>query len=220
MSGPGLEVAAAAVVFDMDGTIVDSTAAVEYVWGELARDWGIDLDDLLAYAHGRQSLDTIKHFIPAGGDPQAAAAWLDAEELVRMEGVVEIPGAARLLAQIPPERTAVVTSASDELARRRMRAAGLEPPGVLVSADDVSAGKPSPEGFLTAAARLGVAPEECLVFEDAEAGIRAGLAAGAHVVVVGGNAPTSSATSGLPRIEDFTRVEVSHRGGTLQLRQR
>jgi sugar-phosphatase len=211
-----LDLACAAVVCDMDGTLVDSTAVVEQVWAEFAARFGADLDEVLAYSHGRLTSDSVRHFLPPGHDPVAVTAQLDAEELVRVEGIVEVPGAGAFLRGLAGAPVAVVTSASRELARRRMRAAGVPVPEVLVAAEDVEVGKPSPEGYLRAAALLGVDPGQCVVFEDAEAGLRAAVASGARVVVVGEH--ESATTEDLPRIPDLTGLTVSWDQGRIRLR--
>lgn len=210
-----LELTAAAVVCDMDGTLVDSTAVVEQVWAEFAERYGADLDEVLRYSHGRLTSDSVRRFLPAGHDPDAVTAHLDAQELVRVDGIVEVPGAGAFLRSLEGRAVAVVTSASRELARRRMRAAAVLVPEVLVAAEDVEVGKPSPEGYLRAASRLGVDPADCVVFEDAEAGLRAAVASGGQVVVVG--AHESATTEGLPRIPDFRGLSVSRIGGRLHL---
>ena len=129
---------------------------------------------------------------------------LEARELARLDGVVEIGGATQLLEALRDALVAVVTSAPRALAEARMRAAGLALPRVIIAAEDVRIGKPSPEGYLTAAHLLGVRAQDCVVFEDAEAGLRAGVASGACTVVVGADA--SAATTGLNRIPDFQAV--------------
>ncbi len=210
----GLDITVAAALFDMDGTLVDSTAVVEQVWAEFAERHGLDLEEVLRFSHGRLTIDSVRHFLPAGSDPLAATAELDQQELVRLDGIMEVPGAAAMLRDLEGARVAVVTSASRELAHRRMRAAGVRPPEVLVAAEDVASGKPAPEGYLRAAALLGVPPEQCVVFEDAEAGVQAAVASTAQVIVVGGH--TSATTAGLGRIPDFTGLAVSRRSGRIR----
>ena len=207
------ELTCAAVLFDMDGTLVDSTAVVEAVWAEFAERFDVDLAELLEHAHGRLTIDTVREFGPPGSDPVALSAELTDQELTQLEGIVEIPGAARLVADL--ERAgcpvAVVTSAPRELAIRRMAAAGVPQPDVLVSAEDVTEGKPSPQGYLMAAAQLGVPAADCVVFEDAEAGLRAAVACAGRVVVVGGH--RSATTESLPRVADLTSVGVLSAAG-------
>ena len=212
------ELACAAVLFDMDGTLVDSTAVVEAVWAEFADRFDVDLVELLAHAHGRLTIDTVSTFCPPGSDPVALSAELTDQELTQLDGIVEIPGAARLVADL--ERAgcpvAVVTSAPRELAIRRMDAAGVAQPDVLVSAEDVTEGKPSPQGYLLAAAQLGVPAADCVVFEDAEAGLRAAVASGGQVVVVGSH--ESPTTAAVPRVADLRPVEVASDGARTVLR--
>jgi sugar-phosphatase len=187
-----------AFLFDMDGTILTSIAATERAWTAWAERAGVPPLELLDFMHGRRSIDVIKRFAPLGADTAAEAAWLDARELEDAGGIAPIPGAAEFLAALPPERWAVVTSANRDLAHMRIATAGLPLPAVLVSSEDVKAGKPDPEGYLKGAAKLGIAASECLVFEDADAGVRAGLAAGANVVRIssayGGAAVGAAAT--------------------------
>lgn len=207
---PGVDVDA--VLLDMDGTLVDSTRVVEALWTRFAVRHGVAPSAVLAHAHGRQTRDTVRRFLPAGLDPDREVARLEAAELVALDGIVEVPGARRLLASLAGARVAVVTSAPRALAAGRLAAAGLEPPAVLVAGEDVTAGKPDPSGYLAAAAALGVAPSRCLVLEDADAGVRAALAAGAHALVVGTRG--SAAARGLPRVPDLRAVVASvSRGG-------
>ncbi|GAB2475228.1 HAD-IA family hydrolase [Xylanimonas ulmi] len=205
-----------AVLFDMDGTLVDSTRVVERLWQQFATRFGVDVAELLAYAHGRQTQDTIARFLPAGHDPASVTADFLRGELVETRGIVEVAGARQLLRALAHARVALVTSAPRALAEVRMSAAGIPTPAVMVCGDDVGRGKPDPEGYETAARRLGTQPRRCLVVEDAEAGILAGLAAGAQVVVVGDHA--SPTTTALPRVRDLTAIAVTTRGGRVQVR--
>jgi sugar-phosphatase len=170
-----------AILFDMDGTLVDSTQSVERQWRRWAPRHGLDPEAFIAVAHGRRTLDTLQELAPQLATEEEAARF-DAEEAADDDGVVEVPGAAALIAQLPPDRWAIVTSAQRALAAARLATAGLPVPEVLVSGEDVREGKPHPEGYLLAARRLGVDPARCLVVEDTPAGIGAGLAAGMHVL--------------------------------------
>jgi sugar-phosphatase len=202
------ERAVAGVLLDMDGTLVDSTAVVESMWRRFATRYDVDHTRILRYSHGRLTVDTVAAFLPAGYSVQDAAAALEAEQLHQLDGIVEIPGAGRFLRELAGAgaRVGVVTSAPRELAIRRLAAAGLALPPVLVTAEDVEVGKPSPEGYVRGAAALGCPVQDCVIFEDAEAGIRAAVATKAWTVVVGGH--ESSTTSGLPRIADFHPVRA------------
>lgn len=197
---------ARAALFDMDGTLVDSTGVVEAVWAGFATEHGLDLAQVLAYAHGRLTSDTTANFIPDPQSASAAAARVDEVELVTFTGIVEIPGASALLAALADSPVAVVTSASRALATARMAAAGVPVPATMVAAGEVPAGKPNPAGYLRAAELLGVPASDCLVFEDAEAGLRAAVASGARVVVVGGH--ESPTTAGLARVADLGQVSA------------
>ncbi|MWV51085.1 HAD-IA family hydrolase [Rathayibacter sp. VKM Ac-2803] len=199
---------ARAVLFDMDGTLVDSTAVVETIWRDFADRFELDRAMILGAVHGVRAEDSVRRFAPAGTDVAAVVAELNAYELEHTEGTLEIPGAVAFLAALPRASVALVTSASPALAAGRLAAAGVPSPDTVVTADDVANGKPAPDGYLLAAERLGAAPADAIVFEDAEAGIRAGLAAGMRVVVVG--AHESATTAGLPRIAHYSdaRVEI------------
>jgi sugar-phosphatase len=170
-----------AVLFDMDGTLVDSREIVERMWIRWADEHGLSREAILAVAHGRRTLETMQLVAPHLATPEEAAR-LDALEALEDGGEVPVPGAASLLATLPPHRWAVATSASRALALRRIVGIGLPAPGVLIGADMVVDGKPHPEGYRRAAAELGVAPERCVVFEDTPAGVQAGRAAGATVI--------------------------------------
>ncbi len=179
-----MEFRATALLFDLDGVLVDSRAVVERTWRRWAARHGLDAGPLLAVAHGRRVSDTLKAVLPHL-DPAPEVAWLDAAELEDLEGVVAVPGAAALLESLPDRRWAVVTSCSRELAARRLAHAGLALPPLLVTSEDVTRGKPAPDGYLLGARRCGAAPAACLVFEDAPPGIAAARAAGCPVVALG-----------------------------------
>ncbi|MET8153278.1 HAD-IA family hydrolase [Actinoplanes sp. NPDC049668] len=176
----------AAVLFDMDGTLVDSDAAVERAWRSWAAEFGADPDAVLAVAHGAPAERTVRLMLPGlpEGDVAGAAARQLELQYDDLSDVVATRGALGLLAALRLP-WAVVTSADLRLARARLGAAGIEAP-VLVTVEDVRAGKPDPEGYLRAAELLGVAARHCLVVEDAEVGVAAGRAAGARVAALKG----------------------------------
>ena len=174
----------AAFLFDMDGTILTSIAAAERVWAVWARRHGLDIEAFLPTIHGHRAVETIARLGLPGVDPEAEAAALTAEEMLAVDGIAPIAGASRFLAALPRERWAIVTSAPRALAERLLAVAGLPVPDLIVSAEDVTRGKPAPDCFLLAAGRLGFAAGDCLVFEDAVPGIVAAEAAGAAVIVV------------------------------------
>lgn len=173
-----------AFLFDMDGTLLNSIAAAERVWSIWAERHGLDVDAFLPTIHGARAVDTITRQALPGVDPEVEAQWITDAELNDVDGVVAIPGAVEFLKGLPADQWALVTSAPKALALRRLQAAGIPVPAVWVTAEDVANGKPDPACYLLGAKRLGVSIEDCLVFEDATVGIRAGEAAGADVVVV------------------------------------
>ena len=170
------------ILSDFDGVLVDSAASVMRGWRRWAAAHGVPLDKLEINLHGRPGADVIAELAP-GLDPAAENLAVERMQAEDSDDVVALPGAAELLGD-PPLPLAVVTSGSLPLVRSRLRPAGLPEPAVLVTVDRVTRGKPDPEGYLMAAAELGVAPMDCVVLEDAPAGIEAGLAAGARVVAV------------------------------------
>ncbi|KFE45081.1 HAD-IA family hydrolase [Pseudomonas syringae] len=173
-----------AFLFDMDGTLLNSIIAAERVWTIWAQRHDLDVAAFLPTIHGVRSVDTIRRLNLPGLDPVLEAEGISQAEIEDVEGVVSIEGAARLLASLPAERWTIVTSAPRALAEARLKAAGLELPVNLITAEDVSQGKPAPDCFLLAAKRLGVDIRDCLAFEDAPAGIAAAEAAGACVMVI------------------------------------
>jgi sugar-phosphatase len=170
-----------AVLFDMDGVLVDSTPAVARVWTGWALEHGLVPDEVVRRAHGRPSLASIMELLPHG-DHDAENRELERREIEDVADVIALPGALQVLQSILPQRWAIVTSASRRLAIVRLRAAGLPVPENLVTSNDIQRGKPFPDPYLKGAEILGVAPMECVVAEDAASGVRSGKAAGARVL--------------------------------------
>jgi sugar-phosphatase len=166
-----------AILFDMDGTLVDSTPVVERQWKHFAERYGLDYREIMKISHGRRNQETIRIIAPQLATPEIFAEF-DALEIEDHGGVAAVGGSADLLARLAEGEWAVVTSASRALARSRLKAVQLPVPNVLIGADDVANGKPHPEGYLAAARRLGVDRRSCVVFEDTVPGLEAARAAG------------------------------------------
>ena len=172
-----------AILFDLDGTLVDSAIRVQRLWIEWSHRHGIDSGPLLEIMHGRRADETIRIVAPHLSVQDEHLA-LEAEEIADMEGVRPYPSAVELLSSLSPNQWGIVTSGTKRVAEARMRHVGLPKPKVFITADDVRAGKPAPDGYLLAASRLHVNPAECVVIEDAPAGIQAGKSAGMKVIAV------------------------------------
>lgn len=200
-----------AVLFDMDGVLVDSRSVVERTWRRWAKRHGVDPESILQVAHGRRTVETLQEVTPHLATTEELA-WLEAAELADLNGLVQVPGAARLLATLKAVPWAVVTSAGPELARRRLAAAGLPLPPVLVSSSDVKRGKPMPDGYLAAAERLAVAPTGAVVFEDAPAGIAAGLSAGCTVIAVATTHSALELEGAALVVPDLTQMSIEPHG--------
>lgn len=188
-----VEISCRGLLFDLDGVLVDSTPAVARVWTKWALAHGFDPEETVQKAHGRPSLTTIKELLPNAADPIAENQVVLRGEIEDTEGVVPLPGVCDFLKALPENRWALVTSCARPLAKVRLEAAGIRVPEKMITSDDVRRGKPDPEPYLKGAALLGLSASECVVFEDAPAGIRAGKTAGARVVAL----PTSSPESDL-----------------------
>jgi len=174
--------ACAGVLLDMDGVLIDSVKNIEICLREWAADRDLDPDQVVAESRGRRDVELVQRVAPHL-NPKLEARELEAREARNIAGVRPINGARELLKSIPAGQWAVVTSASGTAARARLAAAGIAQPIVLVTCDDVAAGKPEPECYLTAARQLGVSPQHCIVFEDAPSGTIAGMAAGVGAVI-------------------------------------
>jgi sugar-phosphatase len=203
------ELAGRVVLFDCDGVLVDSDSSVQTAWSRWAEEHGLLPADVLAMVHGRRSVDTVAALLP-GPRREAALALIDRYELEAALDVRAVAGAGQLLSSCPPGAWAVVTSGRQELALARLAAAGLPTPAVLVTGDDVRRGKPDPEGYLAAAALLGVAPAEAIVVEDSPDGIRAARAAAVSAVLGVGRRAADAAPDA--RVPDLTAVRWNGEG--------
>ena len=212
------ELSARALLLDMDGTLVNSDAVVERCWRRWAAEHGLDGDAAMHVVHGRQGHLSMAILLPDRPMEQNVEEnrRMLAAETADTDGVVPVPGAPAFLTSLDGLPHALVTSASDALARVRMGAAGLPLPAVMITAESVGASKPDPEGFLKGAAALGFAPADCLAFEDSEAGIAAALAAGMRVVGIG---PRAAALTPTVQVDSLEQVRVTAgAAGTLTVR--
>lgn len=186
-------------LFDLDGTLVDSLPVVERAWCGWADRFGISHDDVLDFIHGKQAITSLRHFMPGRSEDEIQAEFrrLEHIEATDTDGVTALPGAVALLEHLNALDIpwAIVTSGSMPVAAARRETAGLPEPKVFVTAERVARGKPEPDAYLLGAQLLGLAPEECVVVEDAPAGILSGLAAGSDVIAM--NAPSST-----PRLDE------------------
>jgi mannitol-1-/sugar-/sorbitol-6-phosphatase len=170
-----------ALLFDMDGVLIDSTPAVARVWRKWALEHHFNPEEVVARAHGRPSITTVREYLPHA-DAVAENRIVERAEMEDLEGVIPLAGSRELLQSLPPGRWTIVTSSTRPLAEVRLRAAGLAIPKKLITSSDVLNGKPHPEPYEKAAALLGFPSSDCIVVEDVPAGIRAGKSAGARVI--------------------------------------
>lgn len=180
------ELTCAAVLFDLDGVLVDSGTAIERSWRRFAVRHGLPEAEVLAACHGRPSTETIAA-VAGHLDATAEAAKLEREQAKDTAGLTRCPGAARLLTALPPRGWAVVTSGGRGIATARLTGVRLPIPEVLVTADDVARGKPAPDGYLLAARRLGIPAHRCVAVEDSRPGAQAAKAAGCRVIGIAGD---------------------------------
>jgi len=198
----------AAVLFDLDGVLVDSTRSVERQWRIWAREQGIEGDKVMEVAHGVRTIEVIRAVAPHL-DAEAEVKRLESREADDRDGVVVMPGAIELVRSIPDGRWGVVTSGTRLLASERLRLAGVPVPKILVAADDVAQGKPHPEPYLKGADLLGVNPAECLVIEDAPAGIQSAHAGGMKVIALTSTYPASALGEADVVVQRLTQIQVN-----------
>jgi len=207
----------AAILFDLDGVLVDSTGSVTRQWKGWAQEHNIDPQEVVEIAHGVRSIDIVRQLAPHL-DAEAEVARLEKREADDQDGVAGMPGAAELIQAIPDGRWCVVTSGTRYLATARLKLANLPTPQVLVSADDVSKGKPDPEPYLMGAKLLGMNPSECLVIEDAPAGIRAAHAGGMKAIAITSTYPASALQEGDAVVQKLAQIKIKGPDGAGRLK--
>jgi sugar-phosphatase len=198
-----------AILFDLDGVLVDSTGSVTRQWKRWAQENNIDPQKVVEIAHGVRTIEIVRKLAPHL-DAEAEVVRLEKREADDHEGVAVMPGATELIKAIPEGRWCVVTSGTRHLATSRLKLASLPTPQVLVSADDVSKGKPDPEPYLMGAKLLGMKPAECLVIEDAPAGIRAAHAGGMKAIAITSTYPTSALQEADAVVQKLAQIEIAH----------
>jgi sugar-phosphatase len=206
------------VIFDLDGTLIDSTPAVIRSWTTWAIEFGLTADDLAGF-HGVPSADVVRQLLPES-QQEKAIARIDELELVDVGDIVVLPGAADALLDLAVARTAIATSANRLLAKARINAAGLLPPTVIVTIDDVARGKPEPDPFLEAARRLDLDPADCLVVEDAPLGVRAAQAAGCATLALLTTSPPAQLATADAVVADLAAVRFGSDGDQVVLSSR
>jgi mannitol-1-/sugar-/sorbitol-6-phosphatase len=205
-----------AVLFDLDGVLVDSTPAVARVWARWAREQGLAPEKVIAHAHGRRSIETVRAFAPNLNAEQENGR-VEQMEIHDKAGVIALPGAARLLGRLPQNRFAIVTSATRPLAMARMQYAGLPVPEHLISADDVLHGKPSPEPYLKGAQLLAFPATDCLVFEDVPAGITSARTAGMQVIAIPNTYPEKELAGATALVRSLELIDVQMLEDSIQI---
>ena len=205
----------AAVIFDNDGTLVDSTAAVVRSWHTWAVEHGVN-EQAFGDSHGMPAAAIIAKVAPHV-DADAALARITELEVADLDGVVALPGAVRGMTTLLPDHAAVATSATSELGHARLQAAGIPLPDVVVTFDDVERGKPAPDPFLLAAERLGVQPSDCLVVEDANSGLTGARAAGCATLAVTTTTPADQLRADAV-VTDLGQVRFTVRDGRVHVR--
>jgi mannitol-1-/sugar-/sorbitol-6-phosphatase len=206
-----IEFRCSAILFDLDGVLIDSTRSVDRQWRAWAREQGVDEEKVMAIAHGVRTIEVVRAVAPHL-DAEAEVLRLESREAEDHVDVAVMPGAAELIAAIPDGRWCVVTSGTRHLATTRLRLGGLPVPGILVTADDVANGKPHPEPYLRGAELLGVRPEDCLVIEDAPAGIQSAHAGGMKVIGLSSTYPASKLDEADAVLDRLSRIHVARDG--------
>ncbi|KAJ1644541.1 hypothetical protein LPJ64_003787 [Coemansia asiatica] len=210
---------AKAILFDMDGTLVNTVACVETYWRGMAAKYNVDAEKLLHNVHGHPTYDVLCKWFPESMHTREHAEKAERDLMNDAEGVFAVPGVPELLSKLDPKKWTIVTAATQALALTRLQQVNLPIPETLVSAKDAHAGKPNPDCYQMGAKRLGVVPKDTVVFEDAINGVKAGCAAGATVVgVLTSTTEDKLRQSGAQHIvSDFSNVRVEDKGDYVEI---
>jgi sugar-phosphatase len=213
-----VKVSAEALLFDLDGVLINSIPAVERVWSRWAEERGFNVQEVLHRAHGRPSIETLRFLLP-DADHEAENRLVELAEIEDVHDIVPLPGVKELLRSLPHDRWAIVTSCTRPLAEVRVRVAGLPTPGLFITSNDIAHGKPHPEPYRKGAAGLGFRPEQCIVVEDALAGIASGRSAGARVIAFTTTASITDLVAAKPDwiLKDCSAIQVDSGEPLLQL---
>lgn len=206
-----------ALIFDLDGVLVDSDPIAERHWRRWAEKRGIPFERIASMYHGRPTVETIRTVAPHL-DAEAEARVKEKAEAEDTDGLTAFDGVRSLLRSLPAKRWAIATSGTRRTAEKRIAYTELPMPDVLVTADDVEHGKPAPDAYLLAADGLGIDPADCVVLEDAPAGVQAARAAGARVIAVASTNPADALQDADHVVNDVARVEVAVRDAALHVR--
>jgi sugar-phosphatase len=205
-----------AILFDLDGVLVDSAERVEKTWREWAARHRLDAEMVIAAAHGRRTVETVALVAPhLSVDDELRG--LETSEATNSDGIYEIAGAQDLLQSLPPNRWAIVTSGIRAVAEFRIRHTGLPAPAVIICAEEISRGKPDPEGYLAAAGRLGFSPTDCVVIEDAPPGIEAAKAAGMRAIAIATTYPANRLLGADMVVGRLSDLSVESAGDDIQI---
>ncbi len=205
-----------AILFDLDGVLVDSAERIEKTWREWATRHRLDPEHVISMAHGRRTIETVRLVAPELST-DAELATMELSEATNPDGVYEIPGARELLQLLPVTAWAVVTSGIRAVAEFRLRHTGLPSPAVMICADDITRGKPDPEGYLTAAGQLGFSAADCIVIEDAPAGIESARAAGMRAIAIATTYPSDQLRSADAVVTRLADLSVKYAGDEIQI---
>jgi sugar-phosphatase len=211
-----LRYSCAAILFDLDGVLVDSAERVEKTWREWATRHRLDPEHVIEMAHGRRTVETLSIVAPELS-AEVELAGLEASGATNSDGVYEIAGARELLQLLPTSRWAVVTSGIRSVAEFRIRYTRLPSPAVMICADEITRGKPDPEGYLIAAARLGFSAADCIVIEDAPAGIESAQAAGMRSIAVAATYPAERLRAADAVVARLTDLGIDYVGDEIQI---